>query len=73
MREVHKEALESSGGVSIWWVKRVRKGELVEIGGQNLIRKFIGVREEFSWHITATYVDCSREIKKVLREELKAM
>ena len=72
MGEVHKEAMGSRGGIAISWDKRVWKGELVEIGRQSLIGKFIGVREEFSWHIIATYADCSREIRKVW-EELKAI
>ena len=45
----------------------------MEIGRQSLTKKFTGVREEFNWHITAAYVDCSREIRKVLWEELKAI
>ncbi|WMV13599.1 hypothetical protein MTR67_006984 [Solanum verrucosum] len=63
----------SSGGIAILWDKRVWKGELVEIGRQSLTGKFTGVSEDFSWNITAVYADCSREIRKVLWEELTAI
>lgn len=60
----------SSGGILILWVKRVWKGELVEIGNQCITGKFTWVNEEFSCHITAIYADCNREVRKLLRREM---
>lgn len=71
--EIHKEAVGSNGDVTILWDKRVWKGELVELGNQSITGKLKGVSEDFNWHITTVYADCSREVRKVLWEELAAI
>lgn len=68
--EFHKEAIGSSGRIIVLLDKKVWIGEMVEVGDQSITRKFTGVNKDFSWHITAVYADCNREIRKTLWEDV---
>ncbi|KAG5595916.1 hypothetical protein H5410_037148 [Solanum commersonii] len=62
--------MDNKGGIRILRDKRVWNGELLKVGRQCISGRFTRVNEDSGCHITTVYVDCNREIRKVLWEEL---